>query len=36
MVFYTPSPNVAYSDMWNILGNVPLGQAAPQADGRQS
>lgn len=26
MVFYTPSPNVAYSDMWNILGNVPLGQ----------
>ena len=26
MVFYTPSPNVAYSDMWNIMGNVPLGQ----------
>lgn len=26
MVFYTPSPTAAYSDMWNILGNVPLGQ----------
>ncbi|MCP5099815.1 MAG: cytochrome bc complex cytochrome b subunit, partial [Chloroflexi bacterium] len=26
MVFYTPSPGAAYSDMWNILGNVPLGQ----------
>ena len=26
MVFYTPSPLVAYSNMWNILGNVPLGQ----------
>lgn len=26
MVFYTPSPLVAYSDMWNILSNVPLGQ----------
>jgi quinol-cytochrome oxidoreductase complex cytochrome b subunit len=26
MVFYTPSPDAAYSDIWNILGNVPLGQ----------
>jgi quinol-cytochrome oxidoreductase complex cytochrome b subunit len=26
MIFYTPSPNVAYQDIWNILGNVPLGQ----------
>jgi quinol-cytochrome oxidoreductase complex cytochrome b subunit len=26
MVFYTPSPLAAYSNMWNILGNVPLGQ----------
>ncbi len=26
MVFYTPSPLVAYGNMWNILGNVPLGQ----------
>jgi ubiquinol-cytochrome c reductase cytochrome b subunit len=26
MVFYTPSPLIAYSNMWNILGNVPLGQ----------
>jgi quinol-cytochrome oxidoreductase complex cytochrome b subunit len=26
MVFYTPSPLSAYSNMWNILGNVPLGQ----------
>ncbi|NLF65594.1 MAG: cytochrome bc complex cytochrome b subunit [Chloroflexi bacterium] len=26
MVFYTPSPDVAYADIWNILGNVPLGQ----------
>lgn len=26
MIFYTPSPNVAYADMWNILSNVPLGQ----------
>ena len=26
MVFYTPSPLVAYDNMWNILGNVPLGQ----------
>jgi quinol-cytochrome oxidoreductase complex cytochrome b subunit len=26
MVFYTPSPAAAYSNMWNILGNVPLGQ----------
>jgi ubiquinol-cytochrome c reductase cytochrome b subunit len=26
MVFYTPSPLVAYSNMWNIMSNVPLGQ----------
>jgi quinol-cytochrome oxidoreductase complex cytochrome b subunit len=26
MVFYTPSPLAAYGNMWNILGNVPLGQ----------
>ena len=26
MVFYTPSPLVAYGNMWNILSNVPLGQ----------
>ncbi len=26
MVWYTPSPTVAYGDMLNILGNVPLGQ----------
>jgi ubiquinol-cytochrome c reductase cytochrome b subunit len=26
MVFYTPSPFVAYSNMWNIMSNVPLGQ----------
>jgi quinol-cytochrome oxidoreductase complex cytochrome b subunit len=26
MIFYTPSPLVAYSNMWNILANVPLGQ----------
>ncbi len=26
MIFYTPAPNIAYGDMWNILGNVPLGQ----------
>ena len=26
MVFYTPSPIVAYGNMWNILSNVPLGQ----------
>lgn len=25
MVFYTPKPGVAYSDIWNILTNVPLG-----------
>ena len=25
MVFYTPSPDVAYQDMWNIMSNVPLG-----------
>ncbi|PIE81806.1 MAG: hypothetical protein CSA11_02750 [Chloroflexi bacterium] len=26
MIFYTPSPLVAHSNMWNILSNVPLGQ----------
>jgi quinol-cytochrome oxidoreductase complex cytochrome b subunit len=26
MVFYTPSPEVAYENMLNILGNVPMGQ----------
>ena len=26
MVFYTPEPDTAYSDMWNIMSNVPLGQ----------
>ncbi len=26
MIFYTPSPLVAFEDMLNILGNVPLGQ----------
>lgn len=26
MIFYTPSPTAAYQDIWNILGNVPLGQ----------
>lgn len=26
MIFYTPSPVAAYQDIWNILGNVPLGQ----------
>jgi quinol-cytochrome oxidoreductase complex cytochrome b subunit len=26
MVFYTPSPEAAYSNMLNILSNVPLGQ----------
>ncbi len=26
MIFYTPSPLIAYSNMWNILSNVPLGQ----------
>jgi quinol-cytochrome oxidoreductase complex cytochrome b subunit len=25
MVFYTPQPGVAYSDIWNIMNNVPLG-----------
>lgn len=25
MIFYTPSPLVAYGNMWNILANVPLG-----------
>jgi ubiquinol-cytochrome c reductase cytochrome b subunit len=26
MIFYTPSPQVAYANMLNILSNVPLGQ----------
>ena len=26
MIWYTPSPDVAYGDMLNILSNVPLGQ----------
>ncbi|MCP4356868.1 MAG: cytochrome bc complex cytochrome b subunit [Chloroflexi bacterium] len=26
MIFYTPSPLIAYSNMWEILSNVPLGQ----------
>jgi quinol-cytochrome oxidoreductase complex cytochrome b subunit len=26
MIFYTPRPGVAYSDIWNILANVPLGE----------
>lgn len=26
MIFYTPSPATAYSDMLNILGNVPFGR----------
>lgn len=26
MIFYTPRPGVAYSDIWNILTNVPLGE----------
>jgi ubiquinol-cytochrome c reductase cytochrome b subunit len=26
MVFYTPSPDQAYADMQNLLGNVPMGQ----------
>ena len=26
MIFYTPSPLIAYGNMWNILANVPLGQ----------
>lgn len=26
MIFYTPEPNTAYADMWNIMSNVPLGQ----------
>lgn len=26
MIFYTPSPLVAYGNMWTILNNVPLGQ----------
>ena len=26
MIWYTPSPEIAYADMLRILGNVPLGQ----------
>lgn len=26
MVFYTPSPDQAYADMQNLMGNVPMGQ----------
>ncbi len=26
MIFYTPRPGTAYSDIWNILANVPLGE----------
>ncbi len=26
MIFYTPSPDIAYQDMWNIMSNVPLGK----------
>ena len=26
MIFYTPRPGTAYSDIWNILTNVPLGE----------
>lgn len=26
MIFYAPSPDTAYSDMLNILGNVPFGR----------
>ncbi len=26
MLWYTPSPEIAYSNMLNIMGNVPLGQ----------
>jgi quinol-cytochrome oxidoreductase complex cytochrome b subunit len=26
MIFYTPAPGTAYSDIWNILTNVPLGE----------
>lgn len=26
MIFYTPSPDIAYEDMQTILGNVPMGQ----------
>ncbi|MEM8858716.1 MAG: cytochrome b N-terminal domain-containing protein [Chloroflexota bacterium] len=26
MIFYTPSPDVAYENMWEIMSNVPLGQ----------
>jgi quinol-cytochrome oxidoreductase complex cytochrome b subunit len=25
MIFYTPRPGTAYSDIWNIMANVPLG-----------
>ncbi len=26
MIFYTPAPGTAYSDIWNILTNVPFGE----------
>lgn len=26
MLFYTPSPDFAYENMWEIMSNVPLGQ----------
>jgi quinol-cytochrome oxidoreductase complex cytochrome b subunit len=26
MIFYTPAPGTAYSDIWNLLTNVPLGE----------
>lgn len=26
MIWYTPSPDIAYANMLNIMGNVPLGQ----------
>lgn len=26
MIYYTPSPDQAYADMENLMGNVPLGQ----------
>lgn len=26
MIFYTPSPDAAFQNMWDIMSNVPLGQ----------
>lgn len=26
MIYYTPSPDAAYQDIWNIMSNVPLGK----------